>query len=284
MGSGSIRCPGRRPLREGRHREGVYVSRLAGKCVLVTGAAHGIGSAIASRCASEGASVVLADIDGDAAIDTAGEIASQGGVAVGVAADAAQDDDMDRAIAVALGLRGQLDVVFANAGVPAMAHLEDITLEMFQRVMRVNVYSVIVAARTVAKVMKQQPGGGKLILTCSISGKMSGPEQTLYSASKYAVRSLTQGIAKEYGPRITVNALCPGMVDTRLWDEATKILRDRGRLREDASAVNMFDKYILLGRPAKPFEVTGLAVFLASEDSDYMTGQCINIDGGIMFD
>lgn len=261
------------------------MSRLAEKVVLVTGASSGIGASIALRCANEGAAVVVCGRNETALNITVERLAATGAAVHGVIADATSDKDMNMAMDMAVAEFGGLHAVFANAGISGMAALDDITYDLFEKVMRTNAYSIVVAARAAARIMREQGSGGSIINTCSVASKAAWPEWTLYSASKYAVRSFTQGLAKELAAdKIRVNSICPGMTKTPLWEEPGARLAARGDLEVASDAAAAYSTDVLLGRPAAPEEMTGLAVFLASDDSGYINGQCINIDGGLVFD
>lgn len=262
------------------------MARLDGKVVLITGGAGGIGSAIAGRLAEEGAAVAIADLALDRAEEVAAAIVAADGAAVAVAADATSDDDMRAAVATAEQRFGGLDVIFNNAGIAAPGPLEEISLDYFERVMRVNVYSVVVGTRAAVPALELR-GGGKVINTCSVAGKTAFGGHTTYAASKFAVRGFTQGLAKELGAKkITVNAICPGMVRTPIWDEIAATMVADGEIADPGEAADAFAAGlgVVLGRGSVPDDLTGVAAFLASADSDYMTGQCLSVDGGLAFD
>ncbi|MFE4757919.1 SDR family NAD(P)-dependent oxidoreductase [Streptomyces mirabilis] len=255
------------------------------KTVLVTGAAGGIGSAIARRCAEAGAAVVLTDLDTERLTALAKDLGQAGHRVLSHTVDATDDTAMREVSQQAAAEFGSLDVVFANAGIAAMASLEEITRDLFQRAFLVNTYSVLAAAKAAAEVMSGQENGGKIINTCSIAGKTAYPGHTLYSATKFAVRSFTQGLAKELaGRRITVNSICPGMIDTTLWNPIAERMAKEGTVSSADQALEAFSTDVLVGRPGTPDDLTGLALFLASADSAYLNGQCINVDGGLIFD
>lgn len=259
------------------------MSRLTDQSIVITGAASGIGKAIATAYGREGAQLVLADLNEAGVNDVASHIRDAGGTATALAADATSDQDMQAVVDTAVRTYGRLDVMHANAGVPAFSPLDEVTLDMFQRVMTTNAYSVIVAGRLAAKVMKDRERVGKIVVTGSVTGKVATPGDSLYSASKFAVRCLTEGMAKEYAPHVTVNALCPGVIDTPLWEPNSRMMAERGIIKKASDAVPFFGAMTLLGRPGQPEELTGLAVFLASRESDYINGQSITIDGGYHF-
>ncbi len=258
--------------------------RLEGRSVLVTGAAGGIGAACARRLAEEGAHLVLADLDGEAARRLAEELGQ-----VAVEADVTKATDVQRMVDVACQRWGRLDVLFNNAGIIQGRPLLELSEDDWDRMLNVNLRAVFFVLQAAARRMVQQdpmPGSelrGKLIHTASIAGYRGGlPLTAHYAASKAGVISVTRSAAQALAPhRITSNCICPGVVDTPLW----------AKLDADWSAIEGWapgeawkrrTAGIPLGRPETPEDVAGLVAFLASRDSDYMTGQAINVDGGLV--
>ena len=260
------------------------MARLDNRIVLITGAAGGIGAASARRLAADGARVVLADIDGPAVEKLAGEL---GGVAV--QADVTRAADIARMVDEPYARWGRLDVLFNNAGVIRVQPLLDVTEAEWDRVMSVNLRAVFFVMQAAARRMKGQPpiGGselrGKLIHTASIAGYRGGNHLTApYSASKAGVISLARSAAQVLAAdRITSNCVCPGAVDTAMWEQ---IDREMATLYGWAprEAWKRRTAGIPLGRPETPDDVAGLVAFLAGPDSDYMTGQAIKVDGGLV--
>jgi len=255
-----------------------------GRTVLITGAARGIGAATARRLARDGARLVLSDVDGVGVEKLAAEL---GGVAV--RADVTNAADIARMVDEPYQRWGRLDVLFNNAGVIRLQPLLDVTEAEWNRVLDVNLKAVFFVLQAVARRMKTQspmPGSelrGKLIQTASIAGYRGGNHlMTPYSASKAGVISLTRSAAQALAAdRITSNCVCPGAVDTAMWEQ---IDREWGALHgwEPREAWKRRIAGIPLGRPETPDDVAGVIAFLASADSDYMTGQAIKVDGGMV--
>ncbi|HEY3101329.1 MAG TPA: glucose 1-dehydrogenase [Methylomirabilota bacterium] len=255
-----------------------------GRIVLITGAARGIGAATARRLARDGARLVLADVDGVGVDKLAAEL---GGVAV--RADVTNAADVARMVDEPYQRWGRLDVLFNNAGVIRLQPLLDVTEAEWDRVVDINLKAVFFVLQAVARRMKTQPPmpgselRGKLIQTASIAGYRGGNHlMTPYSASKAGVISLTRSAAQAFAAdRITSNCVCPGAVDTAMWEQ---IDREWGALHGWAprEAWKRRIAGIPLGRPETPDDVAGVVAFLASADSDYMTGQAIKVDGGMV--
>ncbi|MGE4429726.1 MAG: SDR family NAD(P)-dependent oxidoreductase [Sphingobium sp.] len=253
------------------------MSKLAGKICIVTGGASGIGFAIARKLTEEGASVVIADLDIARARDAARSLGPSA-AASAVELDVRDADAFLRVVQTVADEHGKVDVLFNNAGVGGQAGLDDISRERFDAMMAINVYSVVAGTQAAAAIMRQQ-GYGKIINTCSVSGRRVFPGHTLYGATKFAVRALTLGFAQELAKDgIRVNAICPGMVHTPLWDDFNEGGLSGGAL------VDAYAQGVALGRAAQPEDIAGAALFLASPDSDYITGQLITVDGGLAFD
>jgi meso-butanediol dehydrogenase / (S,S)-butanediol dehydrogenase / diacetyl reductase len=256
------------------------MGKLDGRTCVVTGAGRGIGRGIAARLAHEGANVVIADVDADGAKAAAEEI----GGAMAVACDVADRASVQAAIAAAVERFGRLDVMFNNAGVSKTVRFLDTTEDDWERIMRVNGRGVLLGMQEAANQFKRQGGGGKIVNTASIAGKSGFPLFAAYSASKFAVIGLTQAGARAFAEdEITVNAFCPGVVTTELWDQLDDEFIAIGETQRKGEALESFGAGILAGRLSTPDDITGLALFLASSDSDYITGQAINVDGGMIF-
>jgi NAD(P)-dependent dehydrogenase (short-subunit alcohol dehydrogenase family) len=257
---------------------------LTGRSVLITGAASGIGAATARRLAGDGAKLVLADLDGAGVEKLAAELGQ-----VAVKADVTRHADIERMLEEPYRRWGRLDVLFNNAGVIRVQPMLEVTAEEWDRVMNVNLRAVFFVLQATAKRMLGQgpmPGSdlrGKLIQTASIASYRGGNHlMTPYSASKAGVVSLTRSAAQVLAPqRITSNCVCPGAVETPMWEQ---IDREWGALDGlgQGEAWKRRIRGIPLGRPERAEDVANVVAFLAGPDSDYMTGQALNVDGGIV--
>ena len=260
------------------------MGRLTGRTVLITGAARGIGAACARRLAADGAKLVLADLDGAGAEKLAAELGQ-----VAVPADVTRPEDIERIVDEPYRRWGRLDVLFNNAGVIRVQPMLEVTGGEWDRVIDVNLRAVFFVLQTVARRMLQQdpiPDSGlrgKLIQTASIASYRGGNHlMTPYSASKAGVVSLTRSAAQALAPhRITSNCVCPGAVETAMWEQ---IDREWGALEGlgQGETWKRRIRNIPLGRPERAEDVAGVVAFLAGPDSDYMTGQALNVDGGLV--
>ena len=260
------------------------MARLTGRTVLITGAASGIGAATARRLAGDGARIVLTDLDGARVEKLATELGQ-----VAVKADVTRDADIARMLEEPYRRWGRLDVLFNNAGVVRVQPMLEVTGEEWDRVMNVNLRAVFFVLQAAAKRMLGQDPmpesdlRGKLIQTASIASYRGGNHlMTPYSASKAGVVSLTRSAAQVLAPqRITSNCVCPGAVETPMWEQ---IDREWGALDGlgQGEAWKRRIRGIPLGRPERAEDVANVVAFLAGPDSDYMTGQALNVDGGIV--
>jgi len=262
------------------------MSRLNDCVALVSGAGRGIGRAIALRYAQEGASVVVTDIDEAAAREVAGEIRAlkARGEAFRVdVRDPAQSKDIIERVA---GQFGRLDILVNNAGVMRVRPLLDLTPEDWDFVNDVNARGLFFAMQAGARQMlRQQPLAqnrprGKIINVASIAGRSGRPMFAAYAASKAAAISITQSGAMGLAPDVTVNAICPGVVETEMWRQIDREWTQSDG-REPGSAWQDRVRGIPMKRPETAQDLTGMAVFLASADSDYITGQSYHVDGGV---
>lgn len=256
---------------------------LQGKVALVTGAARGIGRGIALRLARDGADVALVDVRQDGLDDVAGEVAEIGSKSTTFVADVSDRDQVFAAVEHAASALGGLDIMVNNAGIALVGPIEDATPAQIEKLWAINVNGVLWGIQAAVATFKANGTKGKIINASSIAGHdgfaMLGP----YSASKFAVRALTQAAAKEHAvDGITVNAYCPGVVGTDMWVEIDRRFAELTGAAEGET----YDKFvggIALGRAETPDDVAGYVSYLAGPDADYMTGQSGLIDGGLVY-
>ncbi|MCK5832248.1 SDR family oxidoreductase [bacterium] len=239
---------------------------LKGKTAIITGAAHGIGKAIARRYASEGANLVLADLDAPAIKVIANELS-----ALALVADVSSDDGANEIVSKAVEKFGSLEILVNNAGITRDALVLRMKTESFDEVLKVNLRGPFLMSRAAAKFMIKARYG-KIINMSSVVGIMGNAGQANYSASKAGLIALTKTLAKELGGRgVRVNAIAPGFIKTEMTEKLP------------VSAVEGFlNKVLLSGEPGTPGDVAETALFLASSISDYITGAVIPVDGGML--
>jgi len=256
--------------------------RVAGKCVLITGAGSGMGRAFAEALAAEGACVGVLDLRPEAAQEVVAGIVAQGGAAMALAADVSRRDEVVTAFDAFVGRFGSLDVLFNNAGFNSPLHFMDVTEENWHAIMDVNALGTLIGMQEGARRMIPRRSG-KIVNTSSIAGRQGYPSFAPYCASKFAVNALTQAGARALAAHnITVNAFAPGVVATPLWNQLDKDLMAIGDSQRPGQAMEEFSAGILRGHAADPQELVGTALYLASGDSDYLTGQVIMVDGGMV--
>jgi len=259
-------------------------TNIENKSIIVTGAGRGIGAEIARGLAADGARLTVADLSEETAGAVAAEIRQAGGTAIGVAADVRQRESVRAMIDQAVQAHGRLDVIFNNAGVAQTKPFLDITEDDWRFVTDVNALGVLICMQEAIRRMQAQGDGGKIVNTASIAGKQGYEPLAHYSASKFAVVALTQAAARAFGKdHINVNAICPGVVATDMWKVIDGGFREHGLTSKDNEAFDTFAGIAVLGRPSTPQDLVGVARFLASSDSDFMTGQSLLVDGGMVF-
>lgn len=251
--------------------------RLDGKSALITGAAQGIGKGFAKAYLREGATVAIADINLDAAQATAAEI---GGGAYAVELDVSRQDSIDAAIATVVDRAGKLDILINNAALFDAAETVDITRESYDRLYAVNVAGTLFTMQAAARQMIAQGHGGKIINMASQAGRRGEPLVLVYCSTKAAVISMTQSAGLNlirHG--INVNAIAPGVVDGAHWQHVDAMFaRLEGKKPGQKKAE--VEAGVPAGRFATPDDLTGMAVFLASDEANYIVSQCYNVDGG----
>jgi meso-butanediol dehydrogenase / (S,S)-butanediol dehydrogenase / diacetyl reductase len=254
------------------------------RSAFVTGAARGIGRAVAERLVGDGLGVSVADLSSSKnEVDVL--VADLGGseVALGLLVDVTDAESIQEAVAARVRHFGGLDVMVANAGIAITAPLLETTPEQWQLTMDVNAKGVFHCFQSAARQMITQGRGGRLIGAASVAAHRGGKWQAAYSASKFAVRGMSQSAAQELAPyQITVNVYSPGVVHTPMW-EGIDAETTRRRGTELGSEMAGMVAGIPLGRLETPEDVAGVVSFLASPDAGYITGQSIVVDGGMWF-
>lgn len=253
------------------------------KVAVVTGSAAGLGKAIATRLAKDGYRIVLHDINAENLKKAKAEFDAAGFENIAVEGNSANKADQQRLVAEAVAAFGRVDVFVNNAGVESVEAFLDIEEAEIDRVLGINIKGVIFGTQAAAEQMKKQDGIGKIINACSIAGHESYEMLSLYCATKHAVRSFTHSTAKELAQyNIRVNAYCPGVADTPMWGRIdAAFVKHKGYAPKQAW--NEFTSGILVGRPQQPEDVANLVSFLSSDDANYITGQTILTDGGMVF-
>lgn len=256
--------------------------RVQGKTIIITGAGSGMGRVFALGLAREGATVGVLDLREKAALSVCDELAAEGFEGVPLAADVSQRHQVVAAFDLFVDQAGPLDVLFNNAGFNKPLHLMDVTEDNWHSIMDVNALGTLIGIQEGARRMIPRREG-KIINTSSIAGRQGYPSFAPYCASKFAVNALTQAAARGLAEHnVTCNAFAPGVVDTPLWTQLDADLVSIGDADAPGQAMSDFAAGILRGRPAKGEDILGTALYLASSDSDYLTGQVIMIDGGMV--
>jgi D-sorbitol dehydrogenase (acceptor) len=253
------------------------MTRLAGKSALITGAARGIGHHFATAYVAEGARVAIADINGERAQAAADELGDQ---AIAIEMDVTVQDSIDAAIAAATEAFGGIDILVNNAAIFSAAPITDIMRDDYQQVFDINFAGTLFTMQAVARHMIERGRGGKIINMASQAGRRGEPLVAVYCATKAAVISLTQSAGLnliKHG--INVNAIAPGVVDGEHWDGVDAFFakyenKQPGQKKREVGANVPF------GRMGRPEDLAGMAIFLASNEADYIVAQTYNVDGG----
>jgi len=268
--------------------------RHAGKVAIVTGAGQGIGRGVAKRLAQEGAHFVIAEFNAANAEAAAQEMTAFGTEALAYPIDIADTSQVTRMVADVVTRFGHIDMLVNNAGLSRPGPLFDLTPETWEPVIKVNLNGLFFTLQAVAKQMVAQipddvkqagrapHSYGKIVNFSSVAGRSGRPYDAAYSATKWGVISITQSAASYLAPyNINVNAVCPGLVPTPMWDNIDKV---QGQQRQGLKAGEWMQKSIdsiPLKRAATAEDIAAAVSFLCSEDADYITGQALNVDGGI---
>jgi len=258
------------------------VKRFEGKTVVITGGNKGIGLAMAKRFASEGANLVIGAIE--TTVDKAAdELRTLGAQAMPIVCNVTDQDDVVRLYDAAEDTFGRVDVSIQNAGIITIAKVEDLTEKEWDDTMEVNTKGVFLCCQEAIKRMRKFGNGGHLINTASGQARDGFIYTPHYAASKFGVMGLTQSLAKEVAEEgITVNAICPGIIHTEMWDYNDRVW---GELLGDYGPGELMAEWVQnipMKRVGSGDDVAGLVAFLASDDANYITGQTINVDGGLI--
>lgn len=254
------------------------------KTAIITGSGGGLGKGIAQRLGQDGFNIILNDINQELLTSTLEEFKKSGLKVHAVTGDVSKREDQFNLVSQAIEEFGQLDVFVNNAGIDFVTPFLNVDDEQLNRAFSINVNGVVFGTQAAAEQFIKQQSKGKVINACSIAGHESFEMLSTYSATKHAVRSFTQSAAKELAKhKIRVNAYCPGVAGTAMWDRIDTEMVKYYEHMNPGDAFKEFSEGILLGRPQEPEDVANLVSFLASDDSDYITGQSIITDGGIVF-
>ncbi|MGV8942264.1 MAG: (S)-acetoin forming diacetyl reductase [Lysobacter sp.] len=259
------------------------MSKVSGKVALVTGGGQGIGQAIVERLHADGFKVAVADRNMEAAEKVAADLGGKAGGAIAIAMDVADRDSVFSGVEQTVAELGGFDVIINNAGIAPTSPIDEITPESIEQLFSINFNGVVWGTQAATKAFRDLGHGGKIISAASQAGHVGNPGIALYSATKFAVRGFTQSAARDLAKHgITVNTYAPGIVRTPLMEDlAKKTAKDAGK--PEAWGWEQYTKGIALQRPSDASEVAGVVSFLSGPDSDYITGQSIIVDGGMVF-
>ena len=259
---------------------------LDGQVAIVTGAGSGLGRAIALRLFQEGATLVAADLNGEAAEKLIGKFRDQGRSGLSVRMDVSDERDVERTVKQTVENYGQIDILVNNAGTGSPGLIINQSEEAWEKTMRVNLKGTFLCSRAVAKEMIPRKQG-RIVNISSIGGKSGEEFIGAYCASKFGVVGLTQVMAKELGRYlITVNAVCPGYIWTPMWESLGQWFKESFPALASLSSREVFENRVKsvtpLRRPQEPEDIANLVAFLVSQEARNITGQAINVDGGAL--
>lgn len=251
--------------------------RLENKLAVITAAASGMGRAAVERFASEGARVAAIDIDEANLASLKSDMAAKGHDLVTIAADLSTHDGARDSLNQAAAELGGIDILWAHAGVPGPAGIENVDMKAFHKSMAINIDSAVIGAGEAVGHMRKR-GGGSIIFTASVSGLVGSMWSPLYSTAKFGIIGLTKSLCQTFAPdNVRVNVICPGLTETPMGFEFTS---RKGDVEEAERNKNMMMNAIPLGRIAVAEDMSNAALWLASDESSYVTGVALPIDGG----
>ncbi len=258
------------------------MKRFTGKTVVITGGNKGIGYSIAERFAKEGANIVLASIE-EQVMEAAQALCAKGAKAIGVICDVADIQSVKSLYKKAEETFGSIDISVQNAGIITIAKVEDLTEKEWDATMDVNTKGVFLCCQEAIRYMRKSGKGGRLINTASGQAREGFIYTPHYAASKFGVMGVTQSLAKEVAlENITVNAICPGIIHTDMWDYNDRVWGEMLGEYKPGELMAEWVENIPMKRAGSGADVAAAVAFLASEDAAYITGQTINIDGGLI--
>ena len=262
------------------------LKRFTGKSAFVTGAGSGIGRGISLRLVQEGADIAVCDIDQVKAEETVSQVEELGQKGVVLVCDVGKEKEIENAVKSACESLGKIDILVNCAGIgDTNMSFEDIDSKLWDRIYSINVKGPFFLSKIIGMDMMKKKIKGRIINISSTEGKTNRAGSIAYSSSKHALIGLTQGLAIQLAPHeITVNAICPGLIDTPIWHKADKDMDlPRGSMVKMVVDTSIEQRQLKIARVGTPGDIAAAVTFLASEDASYMTGQAINVCGGLEF-
>lgn len=254
---------------------------LNGKVAIVSGAASGLGKAIALKLAESGCSVGIADLNYEGAVKVAEEIEKMGSKALAFKVDTTKADQVSNLVDETVKEFGRLDIMVNNAGIGLMKPILDLTQQEIDSLIDIDLKGVINGCRAALKYMIPQKSG-KIVNMSSVAAKVGAPQASVYAAAKAGVIALTNSLAREVAENnININAVCPGIVRTNMWETQLNLMTNNGdKSVKDEIFKNFSNSQIPLKRPQEPEDIANMVMFLTSDMAKNITGQNINVDGG----
>jgi len=260
--------------------------RFEGKSVFITGGGGGIGRGISLRLAQEGADIAVCDIDEEKAKETVTQVEEQGQKGIVLVCNVAKEEEIENVARKALEAFGKIDILINNAGTgDTNKSFDEIDSELWDKIYSTNVKGPFFFSKIIAMNMIEKKIKGKIINIASTEGKTNRAGSIAYASSKSALIGLTQGLTIQLAPYdITVNAVCPGLIDTPIWHSADSAMdMPKGSMVKMIADMSIEQRNLKLSRIGTPGDIAAAVAFLASEDASYMTGQAVNVCGGIEF-